>query len=321
MMAEYYAQRASAGLIISEGVTVSPMAVGYRFVPGGWTEEQTEGWSLITRAVHEAGGHIFMQLWHVGRISDPTYLDGRLPVAPSAIAAEGFVRHVRPKRPYVVPRALETEEVAGVVEEFRHCAENAQRAGFDGVELHGANGYLIEQFLRDAANRRDDRYGGSIENRARLLLEATDAAISVWGADRVGVHIAPRHDQSTVGDADLPGLYGHIADELGRRRIAFLCAREHEGPDSLGPDLRQRFGGPYIANERFTRDSAERIVQAGDADAVAFGKAFIANPDLVERFRRDAPLNPLDEATIYTEGPAGYIDYPALDVGLMPAER
>jgi 2,4-dienoyl-CoA reductase-like NADH-dependent reductase (Old Yellow Enzyme family) len=312
LMRDYYVQRASAGLIISEATSVTPMGVGYPDTPGVWSEAQTEGWREITRAVHEAGGRIMLQLWHVGRISHPIYLDGATPVAPSAIAAEGHVSLLRPKQPHPVPRALETEEIAGVVAAFRQGAENARRAGFDGVELHGANGYLLDQFLQESANKRTDRYGGSIENRARLMLEATDAVIDVWGPGRVGVHLAPRGDSHSMGDSDLRGTFGYVARELGKRGIAFICAREHQGADALGPYLKREFGGPFIANEGFTRETAEAALASGEADAVAFGRLFIANPDLVERFRRGAPLNEPKPETFYAPGPAGYTDYPAL---------
>lgn len=312
LMAQYYVQRASAGLILSEATSVSPMGVGYADTPGIWSEAQVEGWKGVTRAVHEAGGRIFLQLWHVGRISDPLFLDGELPVAPSAIAADGHVSLVRPMRNYVTPRALAREEIAGVVEAYRQGAQNAQRAGFDGVELHGANGYLLDQFLQDRSNRRDDDYGGSIENRARLMLEATDACIGVWGPDRVGMHLAPRGDSHTMGDSDLVGTFTYVARELGKRRIAFLCARESLAEPRLGPKLKAAFGGVYIANERFTQESAQAVLDRGEADAVAFGKAFIANPDLPRRFATGAVLNAWDTSTFYAPGPAGYVDYPAL---------
>jgi 2,4-dienoyl-CoA reductase-like NADH-dependent reductase (Old Yellow Enzyme family) len=312
LMAEYYAQRASAGLIISEGVPVSPQGVGYPGVPGVWSKEQTEGWKLVTSAVHAAGGRIFMQIWHVGRISDPSLLHGRLPVAPSAIAAEGHVSLLRPERSYVTPRALETEELAGVVESFRQGALNAQAAGFDGVELHGANGYLLDQFLQDGSNKRTDQYGGPIENRARLMLEAADAAISVWGPGRVAMHLAPRGDSHAMGDSDPAATFGYVARELGRRAIAFICAREHVGPDSLSPMLKKAFGGVYIANEGFDGSSGQAALDAGWADAVAFGKAFLANPDLPERLRTGAELNPVNFQTIYSPDGTGYPDYPTL---------
>lgn len=312
MVAEYYAQRASAGLILSEATSVTPAGVGYTDTPGIWSDEQTEGWKLTTDAVHKAGGRIFMQLWHVGRISDPIFHDGAAPVSASAVAAKGHVNLLRPQRPYPVPRALETSEIADVVEAYRKGAENALRAGFDGVELHGANGYLLDQFLQDGSNQRTDEYGGSIENRARLMLEAVDAAISVWGADRVGLHIAPRGDAHSMGDSNLPATFGYVAREMGKRRLAFLCAREHRGDDWLSPQLKAAFGGVYIANEGFTKETAEAVLAAGEADAVAFGKAFIANPDLPRRFKENAPLNEWKLETFYSPGPVGYVDYPSL---------
>ncbi|MCE9650939.1 MAG: alkene reductase [Parvibaculum sp.] len=314
LMAEYYAQRAEAGLLISEATSVTPAGVGYVDTPGIWSDEQTEGWKLVTSAVHKAGGRIFMQLWHVGRISDPMFHDGRPPVGPSAIAAKGHVSLLRPERDYPVPRALETSEIAGVVEAWRKGAENAQRAGFDGVELHGANGYLLDQFLQDGSNKRTDQYGGPLENRARLMLEAVDAAISVWGADRVGLHLAPRGDAHSMGDSNLPATFGYVAREMGKRKLAFLCARERQAEDSIGAQLKKEFGGVYIANEGFTRETAEAALAAGTADAVAFGKLFISNPDLVRRFRQNAPLNPWQMETFYAPGPAGYTDYPSLQM-------
>lgn len=312
LMAEYYVQRASAGLIISEATAVTPTGVGYPDTPGIWSAEQVLGWKNVTSAVHAAGGRIFLQLWHVGRISDPCYLDGALPVAPSAVQPRGHVSLVRPKREYVTPRALETAEIAGIVAAYRQGAENTRAAGFDGVEIHGANGYLLDQFLQDSTNRRSDQYGGSLENRARLLLEVTDACIGVWGAGRVGMHLAPRADAHDMGDSDRAATFTYVARELGRRGIAFICAREHEAVDSLGPQLKQAFGGVYIANERFTREQAERWLAEGKADAVAFGIPFIANPDLPARLAAAAPLNAADSSTFYAAGPAGYIDYPTL---------
>jgi len=322
LMAEYYAQRASAGLLITEGVPVSPQGVGYAGVPGIWSKEQTEAWKQVTKAVHDKGGRIFMQIWHVGRISDPEHLNGELPVGPSAIVAKGHVSLLRPERPYPTPRALTTEEVGGVVEAFRQAAQNAKDAGFDGVQLHGANGYLLDQFLQDGSNQRTDQYGGSIENRARLLLEATDAAISVFGADRVGVHLAPRADSHSMGDSNLPATFGYVAKALGERKIAFISAREYEAADSLGPALKAAFGGVYIANEKFDLASANAAIAAGKADAIAFGKAYIANPDLVERLKKGAPLNTPDPTTFYgfDNGARGYTDYPTLAQVSEPAE-
>jgi 2,4-dienoyl-CoA reductase-like NADH-dependent reductase (Old Yellow Enzyme family) len=312
MMAEYYAQRAEAGLIISEATSITAMGVGYLGTPGIWSQEQVAGWQRIARGVHERGGRMLLQLWHVGRISHPSLLGGNLPVGPSAIAAEGPVRRLRPEAPYPVPRALDTEEIPGIIEAYRRGAENAQAAGFDGVEIHGANGYLLDQFLQDISNQRTDAYGGSIENRARLMLEVADAVISVWGADRVGMHLAPRGDSHSMGGSDLAGTFTYVAKELGRRGLAFLCAREYRADDSLGPLLKKAFGGVYIVNEKFDKAQAEAVIDAGEADAVAFGKAIIANPDLVRRLREDAPLNEWDMETFYTDGEHGYTDYPWL---------
>ena len=313
LMAQYYTQRASAGLMITEATPVSPQGIGYQGVPGIWSKEQVAGWKQVTRSVHDAGGRIFLQIWHVGRISDPIFHNGGLPVAPSAIAAKGNVSLLRPQRAYVTPRALETSELPGIVESFRKGAQNAQDAGFDGVEIHGANGYLLDQFLQDSTNTRTDDYGGPIENRARLMLEVADAAIAVWGADRVGMHLAPRADSHDMGDSDRRGTFTYVARELGKRKIAFIAAREKLGPDSLGPELKKAFGGVYIANEAFTGETAQQALDAGWADAVAFGKAFLANPDLPERLRRHAPLNAPVPETFYAEGAQGYTDYPALE--------
>ena len=313
LMAEYYAQRASAGLILSEATSVDPMGVGYPNTPGIWSDEQVQGWRKVTRSVHAAGGRIFLQLWHVGRISDPHYLGGALPVAPSAIAASGHVSLLRPERPFATPRALGILEIPAIIAAYRQGAINAKHAGFDGVEIHGANGYLLDQFLQSSTNHRTDFYGGSVENRARLMLEVTDAVVDVWGAGRVGMHLAPRCDAHGMGDANPLETFGHVAAELGRRRLAFLCAREAEGTDSIGPKLKEIFGGVYIANERFTKASANAALSAGRADAVAFGVPFIANPDLPARLAQDAPLNAPNPSLFYGDGPEGYTDYPSLD--------
>jgi len=310
LMAEYYVQRASAGLIISEATAVTPTGVGYADTPGIWSSEQVKGWKLVTESVHRAGGRILVQLWHVGRISDPIFLNGALPVAPSAIAPAGHVSLVRPLKPFVTPRALGLEEIPGIVAAYRKGAENAQLAGFDGVEIHGANGYLLDQFLQDKTNHRVDVYGGAIENRARLMLEVTDAVISVWGNDRVGMHLAPRGDAHDMGDSNPLATFGYAARELGRRRIAFICARESLGEKRIGPQLKAAFGGSYIANEQFTQATASQVLAAREADAVAFGVPFLANPDLPERFRQNAALNEPDQSTFYASGPEGYTDYP-----------
>jgi 2,4-dienoyl-CoA reductase-like NADH-dependent reductase (Old Yellow Enzyme family) len=318
LMRDYYVQRAGAGMILSEATAVTPMGVGYPDTPGIWSREQVAGWKRITDAVHEAGGRILLQLWHVGRISHPFYLDGASPVAPSAIAADGHISLLRPKQSYPTPRALERNEIPSVIEEFRQGAQNALEAGFDGVEIHGANGYLPDQFLQDGSNHRTDDYGGSIENRARFLLEVTDTAIEIWGAGRVGVHLAPRSDAHGISDSNRAQTFGYVARELGRRGVAFICARESiKGETRLGPELKRAFqeagGGAYIANESFTREDAEQVVQAGEADAVAWGQQFIANPDLPRRFALDAPLNEPDASTFYGAGPQGYTDYPTLE--------
>jgi len=312
LMAEYYVQRASAGLILSEATSVTPMGVGYPDTPGIWSNDQVRGWSNVTKSVHGAGGRIFLQLWHVGRISHPSYLNGETPVAPSAIQPKGHVSLVRPLADYPTPRALETEEIADIVDAYRTGAENAKAAGFDGVEVHAANGYLLDQFLQSSTNQRDDQYGGSLENRARLLLEVTDAVIEVWGSQRVGVHLAPRADSHDMGDANRAETFTYVARELGKRGIAFICSREKEADDSIGTLIKEAFGGPYIVNERFTKDSANASLASGRADAVAFGVPFIANPDLPARLAADAPLNEAHPETFYAKGPVGYIDYPRM---------
>ena len=301
LMAEYYAQRASAGLILSEATSVDPMGVGYPNTPGIWNDEQVEGWQQVTRAVHDKG---------VGRISDPFYLDGAQPVAPSAIAPRGYVSLIRPKKPFVTPRALETDEISGVVEAYRRGAENALRAGFDGVELHGANGYLLDQFLQDSTNKRTDRYGGSVENRARLMLEAVDAAISVWGPDRVGLHLAPRGDSHNEGDSDPEATFGYVADAMKARKIAFLFTRESQEEPRLSPQLKRRFGGVLIANQQLDFDTAEELIRTGQADACSWGQLFIANPDLVHRLAEGLPLNEPRPELFYADDAQGYTDYP-----------
>lgn len=314
LMAEYYRQRSGAGLILSEATSISAQGVGYPDSPGIWNDEQVEGWKLVTSAVHAAGGRILCQLWHVGRISDPVYLDGGLPVAPSAIAPAGHVSLVRPLKNFVTPRALRTDEIPGIIADYRRAAENAKRAGFDGVELHGANGYLPDQFLHAGSNTRTDNYGGSVENRARFHLEALDALIAVWGADRVGLHLSPADDSHDVHDPDAAEAYAHLFRQAEKRKIAFIFAREAgDKPGRLAPSLRKLFSGAFIANQSFTQATGEAAVTAGEADAVAYGVPYIANPDLAERFACRAPLNAPNRETFYGKGPVGYTDYPALD--------
>jgi len=314
VMRQYYRQRATAGLIITEATAISPMGVGYPDTPGIWTEEQVRGWRRITDAVHQAGGRMVLQLWHVGRISDPYYLNGELPLAPSAIAAEGHVSLLRPQRPFVTPKALKLGEITEIIAEYKRGAENALRAGFDGVELHGANGYLLDQFLQDGSNKRIDEYGGPIENRARLMLEAVDAAISVWGPGRVGLHLNSRGGVHSVTDSNPAATFGYVAREVGKRGIAFICVRESRTEPRLGPELKKAFGGVFIANDGFTQETASDLLARGEADAVAFGKLFIANPDLVVRFKSSNSLNQPQPETFYSSGPEGYIDYPVLEV-------
>jgi 2,4-dienoyl-CoA reductase-like NADH-dependent reductase (Old Yellow Enzyme family) len=310
LMVDYYTQRAGAGLILTEATSVDPMGVGYANTPGIWSEQQIAGWSKITEAVHAKKGIVFMQLWHVGRVSDPIFLNGKTPVAPSAIAPTGHVSLLRPEKNYVTPRALLINEIKDVVEAFRLGAINAKKAGFDGVEIHSANGYLIDQFLHDGSNKRIDQYGGSIENRSRLLLEIVDAVISVWGADRVGVHLAPRGDSHDMHDSNPKKLFLSVVTELAKKKIAFIFVREYQGVDSIGTELKKAFGGVYIANEKFTKETAETIIANGDADAVSFGVPFISNPDLPMRFAENLPLNETDFTTLYTDGAKGYTDYP-----------
>lgn len=313
MMAEYYAQRATAGLILTEATSVDPMGVGYPDTPGIWSDEQVTGWKAVTKVVHDKGGRIYLQLWHVGRISHPGYLDGALPVAPSAVKPSGHVSLIRPKTEFPTPRALETDEIPGIVAAYKKGAQNAKKAGFDGVEIHAANGYLIDQFLQDSTNHRTDDYGGSIENRTRFLLEVTDAVLTVWDKGRVGVHFAPRGDMHDMSDSDPGALFTHAAAELGKRGIAFICTREHVAEDSIGPAMRKAFGGALIANEGFDKDSGNAILERGDADAVAYGRLFIANPDLPARFAAGAALNEPDPETFYGGDEKGYTDYPFMD--------
>lgn len=316
LMQQYYMQRASAGLIITEATCVSEQGVGYHGTPGIWSDEQVAGWRAITDAVRSLGGRMFLQLWHVGRISDPEFFGGGKPVAPSAVTPAGQVSLLRPKRPYVEPRALETDEVAAIVEDFRKGALNAKRAGFDGVEVHAANGYLIDQFLQDKTNKRTDRYGGPIENRMRFLLEIVDAIATVWKPEQIGVHLRPRMEEHDMGDSNPTALFGAVAAALGRRQLGFLFIREIWGADSQLPNMKKQFGGTIIANELMSRADGDRLIAEGHADAVAFGRDYIANPDLVERFILDAPLNTPDAATFFMGGPQGYVDYPRL---VLPA--
>ena len=309
----YYAQRASAGLIVTEASQVSPQGVGYIRTPGIHSAAQIAGWKKVTEAVHNAGGKIFLQLWHVGRISHPDFHNGELPVAPSAIAPSGETFTAKGLQKMVTPRALELSEMPGIVAQFRKGAQNAKEAGFDGVEIHGANGYLLDQFTRDGANKRNDAYGGSIENRARLPLEVVDAVAEVFGAGRVGYRIAPRSTFNNMSDSDPVATFSHLAGELNKRGIGYLHVVDPISSEGrVTPILRKIFKKTYIVNGGFTAETGNAAIASGEADLVAFGVPFIANPDLPVRFARKAPLNAPDQATFYTGDEKGYADYPAL---------
>ncbi len=319
MNVEYYAQRATAGLIITEGSQISPQGVGDPSTPGIDSQAQIAGWRRVTDAIHEGGGRVFLQLWHVGRISHPSLQpNGALPVAPSAIKPDGETFTETGLQPFVTPRSLETGEIPGIVAQFRQAAKNALEAGFDGVEVHGANGYLLDQFLRDGTNRRDDDYGGSLENRARLLLQVTHAVAGVFGADRVGVRLSPVNSFNSISDSTPDVTFTYVAERLNRFGLAYLHVVEQ---DFAGSDatqvfdprkLRDAFRGTYIANGGYDQVRAEVALATGAADLIAFGKPFIANPDLPARFATGAPLNWADEASFYGGDEKGYTDYPFL---------
>jgi N-ethylmaleimide reductase len=318
--ATYYVQRASAGLLITEATQVSPQGVGYIRTPGIHSREQVAGWKKITDAVHGVGGTIFSQLWHVGRVSHPDFHDGALPVAPSAIAVDGEVFTPRGREKIVVPRALAAHELPGIVAQFQKAAENAKAAGFDGVELHGANGYLLDQFLRDGANRRTDAYGGSIQNRARLPLEVTEAVIGVWGPERVGYKLSPRFPGYSMSDSKPFETFSYLTDELRKLGLGYLHISEAvagpmaapAGTARVTPVLRDKFDGTVIVNGGYDARTGNAAIARGEADLVAFGVSFLANPDLPARYLKKTPLNAPDQATFYAGEEKGYIDYPAL---------
>lgn len=319
--AEYYSQRAAAGLIISEATSVSPCGYGYPNTPGIHTKEQVGGWKKVTEAVHAKGGHIYLQLWHVGRISHPAYQqDGVKPVAPSAIKPKGQVFTGSTMEEYVTPRALETDEIPGIISEYVHGAALAKEAGFDGVEIHNANGYLLDQFLRTGTNMRGDRYGGTVQNRARLTLEVTEAVVGVWGADRVGIRFSPAGIFNDMHDNNPLETFGHVLSELNRFGLAYahitkVTAQDiaHGAVEGVGPkELRPYWRGKVVSAGGFTLDSGNAALAEGWADAIAFGVPFLSNPDLTERLHRGAPLNTPDESTFYASGPKGYTDYPFL---------
>lgn len=317
LMAEYYAQRAGAGLIIAEATMVMEGNSAFWMEPGIYSDAQVHGWKAVTSAVHAKGGRIFLQLWHGGRACHPLLNNGAQPVAPSAIAITGDEVHTpEGKKPYVTPRELRDDELPGIIAGFKKAAQNARDAGFDGVEVHGANGYLLDEFLRDGANKRTGPYGGPPEGRARLLLEVTAAVCEVWGNDRVGVRISPLNSYNSMSDSDPAGLTAYVAGKLSRLEIAYLHLMRADlfnvqKGDVLTP-ARQNFDGVLVSNMGYTGDEAAEAVANGSLDAVAFGTSFLANPDLPARIKAGAPLNAPNPAAFYTPGPAGYTDYPAM---------
>ena len=321
LMAEYYAQRAAAGLIVTEATAVSQQGTGCPHTPGIYTDEQVAGWQRVTEAVHQAGGRIFLQLWHMGRISHPSFQPGGgLPIAPSAIAPQsGQALTETGPQPYVTPRALEKEELPGIVSQYSAGAQRAKLSGFDGVEIHNANGYLLDQFLRDGTNHRTDAYGGPVRNRSRLTLEVTEAVTKVWGADRVGIRFSPGGVFNDMRDSDPLATFSHVLHELNRFQLAYahlIVSTEDDVRHGAVPvplvELRQEFNDPLIVANGFNRATATQALAEDLADAVAFGRLFLANPDLPQRFRLNAPLNAPDESTFYGGGEKGYTDYPAL---------
>ncbi|MFP3501637.1 alkene reductase [Burkholderia sp. SIMBA_062] len=314
LVAEYYRQRASAGLIITEASQISAQGKGYPRTPGIHSSEQIAGWRQVTDAVHAEGGRIFLQLWHVGRLSHPSVQPNEaLPVAPSAIKADGEIFTSTGPKALVTPRALELDEIPGVVADFRKAAENAKLAGFDGVEIHAANGYLIDQFLRDGANVRTDAYGGSVENRARFLKDVVEAVVPVFGADRVGVRLSPIFNVFSMSDSDPTATFGYAAEMLSQYGLAYLHVLQLGEGEFDFRELKSRFGGTYIANGGYDAARAEAAIQSGAADIVSFGTLFLANPDLVRRFALGAPLNEADRDTFYQGEERGYTDYSTLN--------
>ncbi len=319
IMATYYAQRSCAGLIISEASPVCPMGVGYPNVPGIFNTQHIQGWKKITAAVHQKNGRIFLQLWHVGRISHPDFHEGELPVAPSALTPKGEAVTPTGMKPFVTPRALETEEIPGIVKTYGQAAQNAVSAGFDGVEIHGANGYLLDQFFRDGTNRREDAYGGSVEKRARLMLDVIHEVIQAVGSERVGLRLSPSGAFNDMRDSDPTGHFQYLLAQLSPLNLAYLHIVDalegdiRHGAKSVGLDvLREAYSGTMVVCGGYDKEKGERTLSKGLADAVAYGQLFIANPDLPDRFQIDAPLNEPDPSTFYGGGEAGYTDYPAL---------
>ena len=320
LMGEYYKQRSSAGLIVTEATAISKQGAGWLGAPGIWNESHVSGWRIVTDTVHQAGGRIFLQLWHTGRVSHPDFQGGALPVAPSAVAAKGDTRTPKGKQPYVTPRELTIPEIHSIVADYGAAARRAKGAGFDGVELHAANGYLVDQFLRDGSNQRKDEFGGSIANRIRFLDHVVEALVAAWSAGRVGVRISPTGAYNDMKDSAPRELFVAAAEALAKRRIGYLHVIEAlpgsfmhvPWPERITPHLRKVFKGAVIMNGGYDAASATKALQAGEGDLIAFGVPFLANPDFPERVKQAAPLNKPDFATFYTPGPKGYSDYPAL---------
>jgi N-ethylmaleimide reductase len=319
LMGEYYSQRASAGLIISEATGITQQGLGWPSAPGLWSQEQVDGWKQVVRAVHHVGGRIVAQLWHMGRIVHPDFIGGLPPVSASATTAPGQARTYEGTKPYVESRALELHEIKQLIEDYRRAGEHAMAAGFDGLQLHAANGYLIDQFLRDGTNLRTDSYGGAVENRIRLLIEVTQALIGVAGADRTAVRLSPNDDPQGCADSNSELLFTKAAEALNELQISFLEMRASRPESTFRPATRQlvpaircAFKGTLILNSDYLLDDASQALRLGEADAIAFGRPFLANPDLPARFAKGAALNAPNNKTFYTPGPAGYTDYPSL---------
>lgn len=319
MNVEYYRQRSSAGLIIAEATQISKQAQGYPHTPGIYNSQQIEGWKKVTEEVHKNNGLIFLQLWHVGRVSHPDIQeDGKLPVAPSAIRADADVATYEGRKPMVTPHALSKDEIEAILRDYHQAAKNAMEAGFDGVEIHGANAYLIDQFLHDASNKREDEYGGSIENRSRFLFEVLETVLDVWDRQKIGIRLSPSGTKYGMDDSDPVKLYDHVVKRLNEYNLAYLHLLEplsslENYPHMLrevSSHFRKIYEGTLMTNGGFTKESANKALHKGYADLVSFGRAFIANPDLPERFATDHPLNDWNKDTFYTRGPEGYVDYP-----------
>ena len=309
LMVKYYQQRSGAGMILTEATVISKDAIGYENTPGIWTEDQIAGWKKVVNAVHEKKGKIVMQLWHVGRVSHSSLLEGKLPVAPSPVPINGLVRRLGKETPYETPRELTLPEIKEIISQYKRAAENAKKAGFDGVELHGANGYLVDQFIHDGTNKRNDEYGGSIEKRSRFLFEVLNALIEVWGSGRVGLHLSPYSNTHDVSDSNPDKLFEYIFTKLNDFNLSFVFIRNTTGSIEIYKKIRSWYQGNIIGNQNYSFDTASMELESGLVDAVSFGRWFISNPDLVEKFKDGRPLTPWNEQTFYSGGELGYTDY------------